>query len=387
MAKRKNFGKTSTGRGQGAHGNTVIKAVAVLLALLAAAYVITSLVFGVWNPLNWGKQPAPAENGENNVIDGNLVENGVKLLSRRLKASEYAANGVSEDNTEAAYTLTVSRTPADSDVTDFTWTGAFANANSSWASGKTLSDYITVTPAKDNLSAVVTCKQAFGEPVLVTVTYDFNAAITATRKFDYVKRVEGLTVTTAPEWCNANYDYEDSLIEPDYTVNYGIGTVTPTVNEYVQPYKEGWFELSDEAYNYITSAESPAYKYYAKFLELTNNELTLDKVSWVKFKDDDLENADWFNNCLSTYFTQGWTYTNSVHREAQKYLRAAFKLLAENTSNQFRSAIKATFRYGEFYTAEITGYSAWTSIDPTYIETSVLSLTGIAFDGAGDYAF
>lgn len=381
MAKRKNFGKTSTGRGQGAHGNTVIKAVAVLLALLAAAYVITSLVFGVWNPLNWGKQPAPAENGENNVIDGNLVENGVKLLSRRLKASEYAANGVSEEGTESAYTLTVSRTPADSDVTDFTWTGAFANANSSWASGKTLSDYITVTPAKDNLSAVVACKQAFGEPVLVTVTYDLNAAITATRKFDYVKRVEGLTVTTAPTWCAAP-DYESNEHCPDFTVTYGVGTVTPTVT--ATPCKEAWFELSDEAYNYITSADSPAYKYYAKFLELTNNEAILVKASPYKYKDDDPENGDYFDNCTCTYYVQGFNY--QTHKEAEKYLNAAFKILAENKTNQYRSVLKATFKYGEFYTAEITGYSAWASINPNDIETSVLSLTGIALEGS-DYAF
>ncbi len=365
--------------------NKGLLAIIGAIVLVVVGWLIGWGVTGQINPVQWFKQPAPVEDDDkNNVIDGNLIENGVGLLSRRLKASEYAANGVSEEGTESAYVLTITRTPSDSDVTNFTWAGAFANANSSWASGKALNDYITVTPAKDNLSATVVCKQAFGEPVLVTVTYDFNTEITATRKFDYVKRVEGLTVTTAPYWINANYDYESNEHYPEYTVTYGVGTVTPTVT--VTPCKEAWFQLSDEAYNYITSADSPAYKYYAKALELVNNEIVFTKESNIKYKDDNPDNGDYFNNCSPENFFQGWTYQNQTHREAQKYIRAAFKILAENKTNQFRSILKATFKYGDFYTTEITGYSAWTSIDPSYIETSVLSLSGITIP-EGDYAF
>lgn len=351
------------------------------VVLLVVGWLIGWGVTGQINPVQWGTQSTPAEDeNKNNVIDGNLVENGVGISSKRLRALEYAANGISEEDTEAAYTLTLVRTPAESEVTDFTWTGAFANANSSWASGKTFSDYVTVTPAGNNLSANVVCRQAFGEPVLVTVTYNSNAEITATRKFDYVKRVESLTVTTAPTWVD-DREPESNEHSPRYTVNYGVGTVTPTVT--VTPCKEAWFELSDEAYNYITSSESPAYKYYAKFSELTNNETMLVKSS-RKFKDDDPDIGDYFDNCACSDFIQGWNY--SKHNNALKYLKAAFKLMVENTTNQYRSALKATFKYGEFYTAEVTGYSEWTSIDPDYIETSVLTLTGIAVP-EGDYAF
>lgn len=376
MAKRKNFGKTSTGRGQGAHGNTVIKAVAVLLALLAAAYIITSLVFGVWNPLNWGKQPAPAEDGENNVIDGNLVENGVKLLSRRLKTSEYAANGVSEEDTEAAYTLTISRTPADSDVTDFTWTGAFANANSSWASGKTLSDYITVTPAKDNLSAVVACKQAFGEPVLVTVTYDLNAAITATRKFDYVKRTEFEIVDF-----DASIIFDESYfsitgfgisVAPNNTKivikNEGVGTVQGTVNM-----QRGYLEFSEEFVNYMKST-----KYYTLWKE--------------KNTDKDLPLKSQFNNCPTDYpesdFEIQCSATDFLPHDPNSgnYYAAMLKLAAQNTTANIRCVVEYTYTYGDHLSIDGVAYSDYGTINESNLYSSLLSISGINIPES-DYAF
>ena len=57
---------------------------------------------------------------------------------------------------------------------------SFVNPSSSWASGKTVTDYVTVTPTSDGaLTANVECKQAFGEQIKVTVTSRENTNVYA----------------------------------------------------------------------------------------------------------------------------------------------------------------------------------------------------------------
>lgn len=107
------------------------------------------------------------------VQGGALIDegksNGVKLTSTKLTAKDYAANGVSCARPRAAYTLTASVYPEDA-ANKVDWAVSFTNAASEWASGKTVTDYVTVRTATDGaLTAVVENKAAFGEQIQVTV--------------------------------------------------------------------------------------------------------------------------------------------------------------------------------------------------------------------------
>ncbi|MBO5713935.1 MAG: hypothetical protein J6R83_00725 [Clostridia bacterium] len=73
------------------------------------------------------------------------------------------------------------------------WTVAWSNPDTEWATGKTVTDYVTVTPTEDgSLSAYVKCLQPFGTPIFVTVTSRVNAEKSATCQVDYMKRAESL---------------------------------------------------------------------------------------------------------------------------------------------------------------------------------------------------
>ena len=138
---------------------------------------------------------APSEDVGGGVIFNKPEGNGMQLTATKLLSSEYAENGVSP-LAETAYTLTATITPSDATNKKVDWSIAFKNASSAWSSGKTVTDYVTVTPSADGaLTAVVECKQAFGEQIAVKVTSRDNTYAQAEVTVDYVKRITDVSVT------------------------------------------------------------------------------------------------------------------------------------------------------------------------------------------------
>ena len=86
---------------------------------------------------------------------------GVKLM---------AAAPVAETGATRTLTATVLPSTATNKAVD--WSVAWANPNGSFEKGKTVTDYITVTPSSNgSTTATVTCKKAFADaPIIITVT-------------------------------------------------------------------------------------------------------------------------------------------------------------------------------------------------------------------------
>ena len=118
---------------------------------------------------------------------------GIRIAAARMSAEEAASAGVSELS-ESAYSLTAAGTPGDAGQQQVDLTGQAPLAESEWASGKTASDYVTVTPASDGAAtATVSCSEEFAEPMTITCTvrgYD----LTATCSVDYAQRITGMNV-------------------------------------------------------------------------------------------------------------------------------------------------------------------------------------------------
>lgn len=75
------------------------------------------------------------------------------------------------------------------------WSVSFVNANSEWATGKDVSDYVTVSPLEDNcLFALVKCLQPFGEQINLTVTSFYDSSKSATCTIDYYYRISECSV-------------------------------------------------------------------------------------------------------------------------------------------------------------------------------------------------
>lgn len=135
------------------------------LAITLATVALCSVGFATCDKVDFEKGSTP----DSLVNTDAVVEpsGAIELMSTTIEPSEYETYGVS-DTSYTARVVTASY-PNDTYVSNpaVEWYVEFVDADSEWATGKNVSDYVTVTK-KSDLSALIAAKQAFGEPIIVT---------------------------------------------------------------------------------------------------------------------------------------------------------------------------------------------------------------------------
>lgn len=134
-------------------------------------------------------------------------------------------------------TLTATVKPVTADNKTVDWSVSFVDASSAWATGKTVTDYITVTPQSDgSTTATVQCLKDFGAQIKVTVTSRENAGAKAECTVDFAKRLTGITgkisggaTFDALTDGSFNYGNPDDTLVIDYTYTYSAYTVDDTL--------------------------------------------------------------------------------------------------------------------------------------------------------------
>ena len=192
------------------HSNKVWTAVlAVLLAIViagAAALVgFPSDGFKNWDKFKDEEQAEQTDETADGAVISDGVSHGIKLMAARAQFDEEPNAGGTSD-TESTYVLTATVEPNYAANKAVDWSVAFVNASSEWATGKTVTDYVTVTPESDGaLKATVKCLKAFGEQIKVTVTSRDNAEASASCLIDYKQKLAGGTLKIN----DTSYSYED----------------------------------------------------------------------------------------------------------------------------------------------------------------------------------
>lgn len=216
MANYRNGGYDKTAR-------TWIGIIAVVLAVVIAGAIALGVVtegFTDWSKFQPDKQEEQTDDGtESGFQVGEIASHGISLMS----------SSTITPNSEASVTLTATITPSNATDKTVAWSIAWEDGASSWASGKTVTDYVTVTPTSSGaLTATVACKQAFGEPIVVTVTKEIESTndLTASCTFQYAKRVTGVKMN----WLSKT-DTGLSFAMPN-TKDSGNMTLTPTYSAY-----------------------------------------------------------------------------------------------------------------------------------------------------------
>ena len=240
--------------------------VAVVALILAAAIVIACGVGSSWFTNSdiatwfnsWGKgeqteQPdeeTPEEEGGMQI--GEAEENGIKLMSAKIAAADYAEYGISP-MAESAQQLTATITPANATNQKVDWAVEWVNPSSTWANGKTVTDYVTVTPTSDGaLTANVECLQAFGEQVKVTVTSRQNTEASATATVDYAKRI---TAINRSKTSGGSVIFSMTAAGSSHLISKGEA-ILDTSSEFVPEYSVGTIDDEfDFTYTYFYSTE------------------------------------------------------------------------------------------------------------------------------------
>ena len=181
-------------------------------------------------------------------------------------ASAETVDATSEGKT----TLTVTVTPEElAPYIKVDWSVAWLNADSEWATGKTVTDYVTVTPTADGaLTAEVACKAAFGEKVVVSVSVRDEATLKAECICDYQARIDEITVLCLNRNNTWKYgvdatntenriDLQEGDIQYDDTTEFSIEAVGGL----------GTLPASDWAYNTRVLKLSLSSKFKAKLQE------------------------------------------------------------------------------------------------------------------------
>lgn len=211
-----------------------IKWIATALAgIILAGASATTLAMGIKNNGWFAKEETPIDqpadqtpDSGDNVADGGFVVNPVSTKSMRLVATPLSLTSTDETSddgisaqAETSYSLTATITPSDADNKAVDWSVAWVNPSATWASGKTVTDYVTITPSTDGaLTATLSCKQAFGAQVKVIVTSRDNTALTAQCTADYVRRVKAINFTVG-NMSFAEMSYSYTVTYSDYTLN------------------------------------------------------------------------------------------------------------------------------------------------------------------------
>lgn len=180
------------------------------------------------------------ENG-NEMISGTVYPMSTNMLFTSPSAmSTTASEGV---------TLQATVKPDDAINKAVDWSVSFVNSSSSWATGKTITDYVTVTPTSDGATtATVTCAQAFGEKIRITVTLRNNPEAKDSCIVDYARRIEGFGMSvsslpgkadgfavpsnaTSPSVMPVYMGEGDLVRDITFTAMWGVGTVNDTFSQ------------------------------------------------------------------------------------------------------------------------------------------------------------
>ena len=255
-----------------------VKWVLTLFAFILVGVVLAGIILGWFDK----KEEPPAGEEQQQTEDGGMVVDeaegsGIRVMSAKISPANYEEYGISS-MAESAQRLTATITPANATNQEVDWAVVWVNPSSSWASGKTVTDYVTVTPTSDGaLTANVECLQAFGEQVKVTCTSRQNPEASAGSKVDYIKRIISGTMnylgdkTGSVNFTSAGSTYtytatsnvEEIYIDSDdsvFTPVTGVGTlddeytydITVTMNgDWAQALYEGGFYASYIDSNYI----------------------------------------------------------------------------------------------------------------------------------------
>lgn len=147
-----------------------------------------------------------------------LRAGGTYALSKSVAFLSTDVEATSSTYTPVTSTLTAKVEPIDADQR-VDWTYEFVNASSTWAKGKTLTDYMTIAPKSDGSTELaVTCKKSFGEPIKITCTSRANNNISASTVVDFL---------AVPELQTVVFSNSVGGAERMITVNLGGETVIP----------------------------------------------------------------------------------------------------------------------------------------------------------------
>lgn len=183
------------------NNNTLKQVAAFLLVIILLAVIGVGTWIGVVTNgfRDWSGFTGPSEPAEGEQVsgvtdgDGNEMQSGESYALPA--AMVYAVPTAQSATASEGITVTATVLPETAVNKNVMWAVRFANASSEWATGKTASDYVTVTPdAENSRIATVVCNEAFGEQIILTVASVADPSKMASCTIDYAQSITDVSV-------------------------------------------------------------------------------------------------------------------------------------------------------------------------------------------------
>ena len=183
------------------NNNTIKQVAAFLLVIILLAVIGVGTWIGVITNgfRDWSGFTGPSEPVEGEQVsgvtdgDGNEMQSGESYALPA--AMVYAVPTAQSATASEGITVTATVLPETAVNKNVMWAVRFANASSAWATGKTASDYVTVTPdAENSRIATVVCNEAFGEQIILTVASVADPTKMASCTIDYAQSITDVSV-------------------------------------------------------------------------------------------------------------------------------------------------------------------------------------------------
>ena len=180
-----------------------VKWVLTLIAFIVVGIMLAGILCG-WFEKDEAKEEQAGVPAYSFIV-GNSEGNRMSLTSVRNSAV-----------TGESVTITATVEPDnEAENTGVDWTATWKNAESVWASGKSVSDYVTLTPGGEDYAASksVTLEnlQPFGEQIVVKATARDDPEITATCTADYAQKPVNFSLSFGEVSCDFGGDTDVTL--------------------------------------------------------------------------------------------------------------------------------------------------------------------------------
>ena len=271
---------------------------------------------------------------------GESVGNGIKLMSATLLSTEYEDYGVSP-LAETAYTLTATITPSDAGNHGVDWSISWRDPASTWASGKKVTDYVTVTPTADGaLTADVKCLQDFGETAIITVTSREDNTLSASCSVDYKKRYESIAIPLMLNNGISHYGFV-YMNQTNFTSSNSVGIYDQFISG-TSPKQVAFSNYTIDSALEVVNGDSTTYYGYELFLMVKEETVTAfneAKSKTLVANADKSRQSIWsMNNMTLEYFDCIYSNGTAISGSAYETLR-----------NEFTAWLRAEEIYDAFY--------------------------------------
>lgn len=170
---------------------TKILAGILATVLLAGATTTVVCLSRDKEPTSQGQVSVQPSDSVDTVTDenGEVLSEGVNVMPARMTFRN--ARAITNASEYDSVTIQATIKPDNATNKRVSWSVAFVNPQSTWATGKNVNDYITITPqsAGSNI-ATIDCLKPFGEQVKITVVSESNRNAKAECVVDFAQRIQ-----------------------------------------------------------------------------------------------------------------------------------------------------------------------------------------------------